>query len=99
MKKTLTALSIFCLATCIGGAAAETAKNGVKAPTSFTTELVSTKSMISSGFPKGYFTFNVDGTLTCTGYPAFVTCRTWKIEPDGTLLRQFASVAIKVDSM
>jgi hypothetical protein len=56
--------------------------------TEFTTESVSGKTMVSSGYPNGSMTFNSNGSLTCTNYPAFVSCKNWKIQ-DGTLRREF----------
>lgn len=45
--------------------------------------------MVSSGFPAGAITFNKDGSLSCANYPAFVGCKRWHIEKDGTLHREF----------
>ena len=45
--------------------------------------------MVSSGYSKGTVTFKPDGSLTCSNYPEFVTCKTWEITSDGTILRIF----------
>ena len=55
----------------------------------FTSEMVSGKTMVSSGYSKGTVTFNLGGSLTCTDYPTFITCKTWEITSDGTILRIF----------
>ncbi len=55
----------------------------------FTGRIVVNKTMVSSGYPNGSMTFHSNGSMTCTGYPAFVTCKTWQIEPDGRLRREF----------
>lgn len=57
--------------------------------THFSVKTVSGKTMVSSGFPNGSMTFNSNGSLTCTNYPAFVKCKNWQIQKDGTLLRRF----------
>ncbi len=56
---------------------------------SFTMEMISGKSMVSSGYPKGFITFKSDSTLVCNGYPSVVECKDWNIEPDGTIVRNF----------
>jgi hypothetical protein len=56
---------------------------------SFTKEMVSGKTMVSSGYNKGSVTFNPDGTLTCSGYPPVVACKTWQLDADGTIVRLF----------
>lgn len=55
----------------------------------FTSDMVSGKTMVSSGYTKGSVTFNADGTLTCVDYPSFVKCKSWKIDSDGSILRTF----------
>ncbi len=56
---------------------------------SFTDEMVSGRSMVSSGYGTGTVTFNPDGSLTCTGYPAVIVCKTWNLDSDGTIVRYF----------
>lgn len=51
--------------------------------------MVSGKTMVSSGYANGSMTFNSNGTLTCTNYPAFVSCKRWQVQQDGTLQREF----------
>ncbi|QOX77973.1 hypothetical protein FY034_03120 [Trichlorobacter lovleyi] len=55
----------------------------------FTKPLVSGKTMVSSGYPTGSMTFNSNGSLTCSNYPAFVSCKRWEVQPDGVLRREF----------
>jgi hypothetical protein len=55
----------------------------------FSSQLVSGKTMVSSGYPNGSMTFNSNGSLTCTNYPAFVSCKRWQVQQDGTLQREF----------
>ena len=84
MKRTQfigTAAALFCMISSVCIASVET---------SFTKEMVSGKSMVSSGYTKGYITFNSDSTLTCTGYPNVVECKNWSVESDGTIVRYFA---------
>jgi len=45
--------------------------------------------MVSSGYPNGSMTFNANGSLSCSNYPAFVQCKSWQITPGGQLLREF----------
>lgn len=56
---------------------------------SFTTEMISGKSLVSSGYSKGYASFHADGSMTCTDYPDVIDCKTWRIDQDGTLIRHF----------
>lgn len=58
-------------------------------PLKFTTAMVSGKTMVSSGYPAGSMTFNSNGSLTCTNYPTFINCKSWQVQPDGTLSREF----------
>jgi hypothetical protein len=56
---------------------------------SFTPDMISGKSLVSSGYSKGYATFHADGSMTCTHYPEVIDCKTWRIDQDGTLIRHF----------
>lgn len=56
---------------------------------SFTSDMISGKSLISSGYNKGYATFHANGSMTCTRYPEVIDCKTWHIARDGTLIRLF----------
>lgn len=82
----IASLVLVCLTLTSGIALAIT---GSPAPLNFTREMVAGKTMVSSGYPNGSMTFNTNGSLTCTNYPAFVTCKSWQIEPDGKLHREF----------
>lgn len=77
--------ALFCMITSAGIASEVTTPDKL----SFTKEMVSGKSMVSSGYPKGFITFNSDSTLTCNGYPSVVECKNWSIEADGTIVRNF----------
>lgn len=55
----------------------------------FTPAMVSGKTMVSSGYANGTMTFNSNGSLTCINYPAVISCKSWQIQPDGRLLREF----------
>lgn len=82
----IAALTLICMTVTTGIAMAVLSP---PAPPKFTREMVSGKTMVSSGYPNGTMTFNSNGSLTCTNYPAFVTCKSWQIEPDGSLHREF----------
>lgn len=77
-----------CLTASAAGAAGLPAVKSASSP-AFTAEMVSGKTMVSSAYTSGTVTFNPDGTLTCVNYPAFVTCKSWRIESDGRILRKF----------
>lgn len=85
LRIALVALS--CVVATSGIAAAESLLN----PSSqkFTNALVSGTTMVSSGYPTGSMTFNSNGSLTCSNYPAFVSCKRWEVQPDGVLRREF----------
>lgn len=55
----------------------------------FKGKMVVNKTMVSSGYPQGSMTFHSNGSLTYTGYPSFIACKTWQIEPNGRLRREF----------
>ncbi len=55
----------------------------------FTRAMVAGKTMSSSGYPNGTITFNTNGSMTCSNYPAFVTCKSWRIDLNGKLQREF----------
>lgn len=79
-------IALFSMTACAGIASAEPpVGNGLR----FTKKMVSGKTMVSSGYSQGSMTFERHHSLTCVGYPSFVVCKTWKIEPDGALHREF----------
>ena len=89
MKKQLciTLFALLCTMVTSGIASAE----GILSPPApkFTANMVSGKTMVSSGYDKGTMTFHSNGSLTCTNYPSFVKCKSWKVQPDGVLRREF----------
>ena len=88
-QKFVTGLFVLsCLTTFIGAASAEA---GPLKPgeLGFTRAMVAGKTMSSSGYPNGTITFNTNGSLTCTNYPSFVTCKNWQIDLNGKLQREF----------
>jgi len=89
MKKQLciTLFALLCMTASVGVAQAV----DLLAPSApkFTTAMVSGKTMVSSGYDKGSMTFHSNGRLTCTNYPGFVKCKSWEVQPDGVLRREF----------
>lgn len=80
-------VALICAVATSGIAAAE---NLLSPPSSkFTNALVSGKTMVSSGYPTGSMTFNSNGSLTCSNYPAFISCKSWEVQPGGVLRREF----------
>lgn len=90
MKKQLiiSVLVLTCTVVATGNIAAAESFFSPGAP-QFTRQMVSGKTMVSSGYANGSMTFNNNGTLTCTNYPAFVACKRWQVQQDGTLRREF----------
>ena len=86
-KLRIIALTLICMTVTAGTALA--GPDNPLGSLKFTKEMVSGKTMSSSGYPNGTITFNTNGSMTCTNYPAFVTCKSWQIEPDGSLHREF----------
>ncbi len=86
MKKVI--ITTVALLSMVAGAAVVSAEPK-QTDTSFTKEMVSGKTMVSSAYKAGSVTFNEGGTLTCNGYPKVVECKTWEIDPDGAIVRYF----------
>lgn len=89
MKKQryLTLFVLLCMVLSGGIATAETIFS--PGTPQFTRQMVTGKTMVSSGYPTGSMTFNSNGTLTCANYPVFVSCKRWEVQPDGVLRREF----------
>lgn len=85
LRIALVALS--CVVATSGIAAAESLLN--PSNQKFTNAMVSGKTMVSSGYPTGSMTFNSNGSLTCSNYPAFISCKSWEVQPGGVLRREF----------
>lgn len=91
MKKQLiiSLLALICTVVIGNIAAAESFLVSSSGAQKFTRQMVSGKTMVSSGYANGSMTFNNNGTLTCTNYPAVVGCKSWQVQQDGTLQREF----------
>ncbi|NJD38080.1 MAG: hypothetical protein FIA89_07115 [Geobacter sp.] len=88
-KKLVTALFALSCLTTVGAIATAEANPLKPGEQVFTKAMVVGKTMASSGYPGGTMTFNSNGTLTCVNYPAVINCKSWQIDPDGRLHREF----------
>ena len=89
MKKQL-CITLFALLCTIATSGIASAESILSPPApKFTVKMVSGKTMVSSGFPTGTMTFNGNGSLTCANYPAFIKCKSWEVQPNGVLRREF----------
>lgn len=80
-RLTIGILSLFCIIAGFGSAQAEALL--------FTNDMVSGKTMTSSGYSQGTMTFHTNGSLTCNGYPEVIKCKNWQITQNGILRREF----------